>query len=68
MYRIELTDADENLISMENYNNKIELMIHYKKIVNNMNIRYKLHGLILSVYEGQHCENLKEIKKYKVEF
>ncbi len=68
MYRIELINDKEELINSEDYKNKIDMMISYNKIKKHVNIRYKLHGLTMQVFEGQHAENLREITKYRVEF
>lgn len=68
MYRIEIIDTEEHLHAKHNYTNKQDMMIAYKKIKNNVGRRYKLHDLTMQVFEGQDMENLKEIRKYRIEF
>lgn len=68
MYRIELIDKNEILQAEHNYNDKQAMMIAYNKVKNSVNVRYKLHGLTMQVFEGQDVENLKELTKYRIEF
>lgn len=68
MYRIELIDKNEILQAEHNYKDKQSCMIAYNKVKNSVNVRYKLHGLTMQVFEGQDVENLKELKKYRIEF
>ena len=68
MYRIELINKDEILQTGHDYKDKQSCMIAYNKVKNSVNVRYKLHGLTLQVFEGQDVENLRELTKYRVEF
>ena len=68
MYRIELIDDNEFLQASHDYNDKQTCMTAYNKIKNSVNVRYKLHGLTLQVFEGVDCENLHELTKYRVNF
>ena len=68
MYRIELIDEQENLITSHDYNDKITMMTAYNKIKNGVNIRYKLHGLTMQLFEGTDPENLHELTKYRGNF
>lgn len=68
MYRIELIDKNEILHAGHDYKDKQSCMVAYNKVKNSVNIRYKLHGLTLQVFEGQGMENLKELEKYRIEF
>ena len=68
MYRIELIDKNEMLQAGHDYKDKQSCMMAYNKVKNSVNVRYKLHGLTLQVFEGQDVENLRELTKYRIEF
>lgn len=68
MYRIEIIDAEERLHAEHNYRDKQAMMIAYNKVKNNVNVRYKLHDLTMQIFEGQDVDNLKEVRRYRIEF
>lgn len=68
MYRIEIIDQNEILKASCNYKEKSDCIIAYNKIKNGVNIRYKLHGLTMQVFQGMNENDLQELTKYRVEF
>ena len=68
MYRIEIIDNNEILKASCNYKDKNDCMIAYNKIKNSVNVRYKLHGLTMQVFQGINENDLQELTKYRVEF
>ena len=68
MYRIEIIDKNEILQASHNYKEKSDCMIAYNKIRNHVNVRYKLHGLTMQVFQGMNENDLQELTKYRVEF
>ena len=68
MYRLELITKDEYLIDGKNFTDFTDLMITYNSISKQLSNRSLLKDKILQVFVGQDFENLKEIKKYRIEF
>jgi hypothetical protein len=68
IYRIELIDQEENLLSSYNYNDKKDMMIAYNRVLKNVNRRYKLHGCTMQLFQGIHEDDLKELEKYRINF
>ena len=68
MYRIEIVDQNEILITSHDYKEKKDCMIAYHKIKDHANVRYKLHGLIMQVFQGINENDLQELTKYRIDF
>ena len=68
MYKIEIIDKNEFLQAEDIFENYSECMAKYNEVKNTPKIRYKLHGLIMQVFEGQNIEELREIKTKRVYF
>lgn len=68
MYKIEIIDKNEFLQAEDIFNDYSECMAKYNEVKNTPKIRYKLHGLIMQVFEGQNLEELREITNKRVYF
>lgn len=68
MYKIEIIDKNEFLQAEEIFENDLECMAKYNEVKNSPKIRYKLHGLIMQVFEGQNIEELRELTQKRVYF
>lgn len=68
MYKIEIINKDEFLQAEDIFNDYSECMAKYNEVKNTPKIRYKLHGLIMQVFEGQSLEELRELTEKRVYF
>ena len=68
MYKIEIIDKNEFLQTEDIFQDLGECMAKYNEVKNTPKIRYKLHGLIMQVFEGQSLEELKEMTEKRVYF
>lgn len=67
MFKMELLDKNEFLEDEKIFSSKTEMLIFYNRIINNLNTRHNLKNHIIELFEGQDEENLKEIRKYRIE-
>lgn len=67
MYHLEIITLDEMLVYSQDFTDKIEMMIAYDKIINNLNTRNQYKGDQMQLFEGVDYENMHELTKYRID-
>ena len=66
MYHLEIISPDEMLLYSRDFTDKIEMMIHYNTIKNNLNTCNQYHGDQMQLFEGVDYENMHELERYRI--